>query len=129
MLDNLPALRQAESFDELVELIAGISGPIPRIGPLAVYDTARRVGARFGLEPAKVYLHAGTRMGAKALGLNHRGDAIEMDELPAGLRTLTAWEAEDVLCIYKGEFESLQQEPNGWHAHRCLPREGARRRC
>lgn len=104
LLNNLPALRQAQSFDELFELIAAASGPIPGIGPLAVYDTALRVGARFGLEPAKVYLHAGTRAGAKALGLDWTAHAIEMNELPAELRTLTAREAEDVLCIYKDEF-------------------------
>jgi hypothetical protein len=104
LLDHLPALRQAESFDELFELITATIEPIPGIGPLAVYDTALRVGARFGLEPVKVYLHAGTRTGAKALGLDLGSDSIEMGELPAELRTLTAREVEDVLCIYKGEF-------------------------
>jgi hypothetical protein len=106
LLDHLPALREAESFDELFEMIAVTIGPIPGIGELAVYDTALRVGARFGLEPTKIYLHAGTRQGAKALGLDRRGDTIEMAELPAELRTLTARQAEDVLCIYKGEFTS-----------------------
>jgi hypothetical protein len=104
LLDHLPALQQAESFDELFELITVTIEPIPGIGELAVYDTALRVGARFGLEPAKVYLHAGTRTGAKALGLDLGSDSIEMGELPAELRTLTAREVEDVLCISKGEF-------------------------
>jgi len=106
LLDHLPVLREAESFDELFEVIAAIIGPIPRIGELAFYDTALRVGVRFGLEPTKVYLHAGTCKGAKALGLDRRGDTIEMAELPVELRTLTAREAEHLLCIYKGEFTS-----------------------
>jgi len=104
LLDHLPALREAESFEELFEVIAATIGPIPGIGELAVYDTALRVGAHFGLEPAKVYLHAGTRAGAKALGLDWTADTIEMAELPAELRALTAREVEDVLCIYKDEL-------------------------
>jgi hypothetical protein len=104
LLGNLAGLRQAESFDHLFELIAAIIQPIRDIGELAGYNTAVRVGARFGLEPSKVYLHAGTRLGAKALGLVWRKAAIELTELPVELRTLTARELEDLLCIYKDEF-------------------------
>jgi hypothetical protein len=32
-----------------------------------------------------------------------------MDKLPAELRTLTAREVEDVLCIYKDEFTRLRE--------------------
>ena len=106
LLDNLPDLRQAESFDHLFELIAAIIQPIRGIGELAVYDTALRVGARFGLEPSKVYLHAGTRLGAKALGFAWRNATLELTELPVELRTLTARELEDLLCIYKDEFSA-----------------------
>ena len=101
LLDNLPLLRKAKSFDELHELIGRVIGPIHGIGELAVYDTALRIGARFRLEPSRVYLHAGTRDGAKALGLDWKCAAIEMHDLPHPLRRLTAREAEDVLCIYK----------------------------
>jgi hypothetical protein len=104
LLKNLPSLREAESFDELFEMVDRIIGPIYRIGELAIYDTSLRVGARFGLEPTKVYLHAGTRKGAKALGLDWKKDALEMAELPVELQMLTAREAEDVLCIYKDDF-------------------------
>ena len=130
LLDNLPALRKASSFEELFELVEAMVRPIHWIGELAVYDTALRVGARFGLEPAKVYLHRGTRDGAKALGLAHRAKAIELAELPAELRTLTAGEIEDVLCIYKDEFTGLRRRlPREGSAHRCLPDEQAPGRC
>jgi hypothetical protein len=130
LLDNLPALRKASSFDELLQLMETLIRPIHRIGELAVYDTAVRVGARFAIEPAKVYLHAGTRKGAKALGLNARSDAIELTELPVELRTLTAGEAEDVLCIYKNEFAGLRERrPRDRHVTGCLPRGQARGRC
>ena len=62
--------------------------PIPKIGELAVYDTALRIGARFGLEPEKVYVHAGTRDGAHALGFDRRLAVIEMDELPVPIQQL-----------------------------------------
>jgi hypothetical protein len=76
LLKNLSSLREAESFDELHEMVNGIIRPIPRIGELAVYDISLWVGARFGLEPAKVYLHAGTRKGARALGLDWKRDSL-----------------------------------------------------
>jgi hypothetical protein len=130
LLDNLPALRKASSFDELFELVEALIRPIPGIGELAVYDTTLRVGARLGLEPAKVYLHAGTRAGAKALGLNYRGNAIEPAELPAELRILSAREIEDVLCIYKGEFTGVRQGlPRESPMHRCRPNEQVEGRC
>jgi hypothetical protein len=106
LLGNLPVLRQAKSFDHLFELVAAIIQPIRGIGELAVYDTAVRVGARFECEPTKVYLHAGTRLGAKALGLVWRNATLELTELPVELRTLTARELEDLLCIYKDEFNA-----------------------
>jgi hypothetical protein len=63
---------------------------------------ALRIGARFGLEPKRVYVHAGTRDGA--LGLDADRRTIEMAELPAPIRRLTAREAEDLLCIYKSRL-------------------------
>lgn len=49
LLGNLPVLRRASSFDELFDLIEASIRPIPKIGELTVYDTALRIGARFGL--------------------------------------------------------------------------------
>jgi hypothetical protein len=76
------------------------------MGELVVYDTALRIGARFGLEPEKVYVHRGTRDGVRKLGLDARRETIEMDELPAPIRRLTPREAEDFLCIYKDTLSS-----------------------
>jgi hypothetical protein len=104
LLANLPALRAAASFDELLDLINALIRPIPKIGELAVYDTALRIGARFALEPTKVYVHAGTRAGARALGFSGGLKVIEMDELPHPIRRLSAHEAEDLLCRYKDQL-------------------------
>jgi hypothetical protein len=92
-------LQAATSFAELHDLIDRQIKPIRGIGDLAVYDIAHRIGAYLRHAPDAVYLHAGTREGARALNL--AGKTIDMSELPAGLRKLSAAEIEDCLCIYK----------------------------
>ena len=89
------------SFHELFLLIGDTLGPIKGIGDLTVYDTALRIAARLGLEPDRVYLHAGTTAGARALGLDWRAPWIMTGDLPPALRELPAWQVEDLLCIYK----------------------------
>ena len=121
LVDNLRRIKNAQSFDDLFDLVERISGPIHGIGELAVYDTALRIGARFGLEPTKVYLHAGTRDGAKKLlGINGRRKTIELEELPAALRSFSAREIEDLLCIYKDGPDDLTPD--------CRPAQPRRRR-
>ena len=107
LLKNLSQVRSARSFEELIELVNRLIRPIDRIGELAVYDTALRIGARVGLEPEKVYVHSGTRDGARKLDsdLANR-ETIEMDELPAPIRKLKPREAEDFRCIYKDSLAS-----------------------
>ena len=70
------------------------------IGELYVYDTALRIGAHLRLLPRQVYLHTGTRVGARALGLDDRTTSVSLSHLPVGLRPLQPHEVEDVLCIY-----------------------------
>src|SRR5438128_1716408 len=57
LLDNLSEIRSATSFQELIELVEQLIRPLDRMGEMVVYDTALRIGARFGLEPEKVYVH------------------------------------------------------------------------
>jgi hypothetical protein len=71
------------------------------IGELYVYDTALRLGAHLRLLPGEVYLHAGMRRGARALGLDHRVRSLAPTKLPTPLRRLRPYEMEDVLCIYE----------------------------
>lgn len=104
LIANLEELRACSSFDELFDLVDQLIGPIHMVGELTVYDTSLRIGARFGLEPERVYLHAGTRVGARRLGLNWKARVLDPESLPAPLRTLKPHEIEDVLCIYDGWF-------------------------
>lgn len=95
------------SFDELHQRVEQTIGSIERIGELAVYDTALRVGAFLGIEPELVYLHRGTRDGARALVLGRGRTSLRVDELPAEFSRLRPYEIEDCLCIYKSELGRL----------------------
>jgi hypothetical protein len=121
LLKNLTLVRSTTSFEELIELVDHLIRPLDRVGELVVYDTALRIGARFGLEPKKVYVHCGTRDGIRKLGLDSRRDTIEMDEIPAPIWKLEPREAEDFMCAYDDRFGALR-EPEGvsrrWPASR-----------
>lgn len=110
--ESLPTLRRAikqiekcTTFSELHKLLEELLTPIHGIGKLYVYDTSARLGTKLGLQPDRIYLHAGTRVGAKNLGLDVRRGSVAVDELPSQLRDLTAGELEDLLCIYKDHLK------------------------
>lgn len=103
---NRAGLGAATSFDDLHARVTTAIGALHGIGELTVYDTALRIGAKLGLLPKRVYLHSGTRVGARALGLNWRATTIEMRDLPRELRALRAHEVEDCLCIFKDKLGS-----------------------
>ncbi len=107
LLRNLRRLGRSELFDELLQRVDAIISPISGIGELTVYDTAVRIGARLGLSPERVYLHAGARHGAHALGFDARRGFLLVGELPAPLDRTTPEEAEDILCIYAGDLARL----------------------
>lgn len=94
-------LGRCRTLAELHAAIERAIGGIDKIGVLMIYDTALRLGAFLGLEPDLVSLHAGTREGAAALGIDRSRKTVRPDELPAPFRALRAHEIEDCLCIYK----------------------------
>jgi hypothetical protein len=106
LLQNEDALRACSSFQELFELVKGIAANIHGAGPLMVYDTAHRLGAYLRLEPERVYLHSGTKEGARALGFRKR-EMLEMQELPKAFQRLKPYEVEDCLCIYKDDLRDV----------------------
>lgn len=61
------SLRSARSFEDLIDAVTAVALRIRGAGELYCYDGAVRLGAFLGLEPKYIYLHAGTRRGAKAL--------------------------------------------------------------
>jgi hypothetical protein len=101
------SLESARSFEQLHQLISDTIGSIRGIGELMIYDTAHRIGARLGLRPQHVYLHAGVRDGAKALRLNHSANKLSVGQLPPEFRRLRPEQVEDCLCIYKARLQKL----------------------
>ncbi len=112
-------LGSCRSFDDLHSLVDSLIREIRMVGALVVYDVSHRIGAHLELEPERVYLHAGTRKGTRALGLGRGRDALDLAELPGEFGRLTPAEAEDCLCIYKEAIRrvvryggtGLQDEP------------------
>lgn len=121
-----PELKSAKTFAEIHSVVERTILSIYKIGELTVYDTALRIAAWRQLHPKVVYLHAGTREGARALGLNVRRPFIPVAELPAALRKLSAHEIEDVLCIYKDLFRGRRKLQS---AVTCTPSNPSKRIC
>jgi hypothetical protein len=107
-LMNSKTIAQSKSFDDLFLLVEKKvrEEKITGIGELYIYDTNLRIGAKLGLLPTKVYLHAGTRKGARALGFKSRTQTLQVSELPSELRQLEPPEIENVLCIFKDDLKA-----------------------
>jgi hypothetical protein len=99
-------LKEAQCFAELIERVQAAVRHVHGIGELYVYDTAFRLGGHLELLPDQVYLHAGTRQGARALSLDHRSGSVSPQHLPILFQRLKPHEIEDVLCIYKDWLRS-----------------------
>ncbi len=97
-------LARATSFAALHQAVEGEIGSLRGIGALTVYDIAHRIGAYFRKAPDRVYLHAGTRSGARVFGIS--GDSFDPKLLPKPFSRLAPSEIEDCLCIYRDEFGS-----------------------
>lgn len=105
LLENADDINKSDSFHRLWLLVRNLIRPISGIGDLYIYDTALRIGAFLNFLPNKVYLHAGTRKGARALKHPEwKNYWIELEKLPTELKELSADEIEDVLCIYKDKI-------------------------
>lgn len=104
LAERLQAIERVTDFDGLLRLVSEAVDGIGGLGELWRYDTAFRIGANLELFPEKVYLHSGTRVGARRLGLTSTSPALDMATLPKALRGLPPHECEDVLCIYKDWF-------------------------
>ena len=97
-----PNLARAADFSALHRIVENEIGNIRGIGALTVYDISHRIGAHFGKVPRLVYLHAGTKIGARVFNIG--GDSIDPGQLPKTFSRLTASEIEDCLCIYNDEL-------------------------
>ena len=101
------SLQSCNDFEGLMEIARTAGKNIWGIGELTIYDTTHRIGAYLRKAPSMVYLHAGTRDGAKALGFNGNRAFIFPRELPRAFRRLKPYEIEDCLCIYKNDLRGV----------------------
>ena len=97
----LSKLAATKDFESLHKQLCDMIFSIPGIGELTVYDIATRIGISLGHQPQWVYLHAGVRGGAKALGLDVSGSTLSASVLPEAFHVLTPAQIEDCLCIFK----------------------------
>lgn len=96
--------------DDLYPIICTTLARCKGTGLLASYDIACRIGAwmRSKLEPIQVFLHRGTREGAKAVGVRVNRERAPMSDFREDLRqSLTAAQMEDMLCIYRGTLARI----------------------
>ena len=105
LLERQRELERAADFDGICRVVEECR--VAGFGELAIYDTALRIGVRLGKLPDRVYLHAGTRKGLKALGLDGNRKYIELKALPWPLRQLSASAVEDFLCIHKDRLARI----------------------
>lgn len=87
LIREIERLKSVNSFKDLYNVVDQIIGSIKGIGELTTYDTALRIGAKLGLEPQDVYLHAGTREGACKLGIKTKERYISIEKIPEPLRS------------------------------------------
>src|SRR5258705_237880 len=82
LADHLADIQDARNFAALHALLKKLLASRAGLGELYLYDTALRIGAKLGVLPQAIYLHAGTRAGAKALKLSVTGNIVLKSELP-----------------------------------------------
>jgi hypothetical protein len=97
-------VESCRSFHDLHALLGSMLASVRGLGDLYIYDTALRLGSFLKLSPKHVYLHAGTRTGARALGLSLSEGFLRVTALPKTIQVLEPHEIEDFLCIYKAHF-------------------------
>ena len=105
-------LSEALSFDEVYEIVKLCK--ITGFGELSIYDAAVRISAYLGFKPNQVFLHAGTRLGAKGLevkGLLGEGlsakDSLPVTDFPQPIQKLDALQLENFLCSFKKEINEM----------------------
>ena len=91
-------LKQARSFDEIYKIVE--SCKIRGIGPLAIYDTAVRIGHIYDVEPVEIYLQQGAHWGASAFGINkNKASKQQFTAITTLFNQLTPHEIECFLCL------------------------------
>ena len=97
--ENKERLSGLSTFEEILDKLE--ENAIKGIGPLTLYDTATMLAFPKGKFPEKVYLHAGTAKGARALGVT--GTIVDKQvfvDICSDFQNLSTAQIEDFLCVY-----------------------------
>jgi len=97
-------LDRARDFEEVLWHVTKACSGLCGLSAQTRYDIAFRIGLYLKKLPRRVHLHAGTREGAKILGLPQTQESLRRGKLPPELRELEPWQVEDFLCTYKAEL-------------------------
>lgn len=105
-------IRNASCFEDIFIVIEECRNP--KFGQLSIYDATVRIGAFLGIEPEKVYIHTGVKMGVMVLEekgytknqLSNRDFAL-IDEFPLEMRKMRPIAVENMACERKKQFEQL----------------------
>ncbi len=92
-----------KAFEKLLNEVE--KAKIPGIGELAIYDTAHRISVALGIPLDGIYMHAGTKRGAKKLfgSSQIKGKKrLEKTDFPSSFNGFTEEEIENMLCISFG---------------------------
>lgn len=95
-----------KDFEELYQKVKETIGGIKYIGPLTVYDVAKRIGSAQDTHPEKfVYLSCGAREGAE----NLLGPKVNIGRYPVEIfskyfKDLSPSHVENILCVLKKAF-------------------------
>ena len=97
--ENKDMLSALPTFEDILAELK--RNAIKGIGPLTLYDTATMLAFPDGKFPARVYLHAGTAKGARAIGvIGKEADMQVFVKICPDFQKLSTAQIEDFLCVY-----------------------------
>ena len=102
--------RSYVDFEDLYDVVKGIIGKVPNIGPLMLYDITRMIG--YALNPiivpqAFVYLQQGSKVGARnLLSVKRLPYRVCIGVFKNYFPGIGSQYIEDILCIYKHCFKN-----------------------
>ena len=113
---NLSKFDNLTDFESILDCVKELAVGFYGIGELTIYDTATCIGCPKNIYPNVVYIHAGTKKGAKALDIIG-SKTVEKDVfvgICADFNKLEPAHIEDFLCIYapnlNGEIEECNKK-------------------
>lgn len=103
-------IQASKDFHTLFSLVKAMANRTGGLGEMWVYDVSVRVAAFLGKYPDRIYLHGGTREGARAFKIDSSRESVSKFELPRPIRKMPCHMIEDFLSKKKKELREMQFE-------------------